>query len=113
MEVNSINISIPLGSCLGPLLFIIYINDLPQALLNSNVSMYSDDTSWCYQSLDINKLNEVINNDLEKLQKWFISTKQKHTMLRNKDLKLSLKIRDHELEVVHTTKYLGLQIDNS
>ena len=90
--------------------------------------MYADDTSLCYQSLDINKLNEVINNDLEKLQKWLmgnklslnamktqtmlISTKQKHTILRNQDLKLSLKTRDHELEVVDTTKYLGLQIDN-
>ena len=75
--------------------------------------MYADDTSLCYQSLDINKLNEVINNDLEKLQKWLMgnklslnamkaqsmlmSTKQKHTILRNQDLKLSLIIRDHEL----------------
>ena len=91
--------------------------------------MYANDISLCYQSLDINKLNEVIINDLEKLQKWFmgkkfspnamktqsmlISTKQKHTILRNQDLKLLLKIRDHELEVVDTTKYLGLQIDNS
>ena len=48
-EINSINIGIPQGSCLGPLLFIIYINDLPQAVLDSNVSMYADDTSLCYQ----------------------------------------------------------------
>ena len=70
--------------------------------------MYADDTSLSYQSLDINELNEVINNDLEKLQKWLIgnklpfnamktqstliSTMQKHTILRNQDLKLSLKI---------------------
>ena len=33
--------------------------------------------------------------------------------MRNHELKLSLKIRDHELEVVDTTKHLGLQIDNS
>ena len=42
-----------------------------------------------------------------------ISTKQKHTILRNQDPKLSLKIKAHELEVVDTTKYIGLQIDNS
>ena len=128
-EINSINIGIPQGSCLGPLSFIIYINDLPQAVLNSNIPMYANDISLCYQSLYINKLNEVIINDLEKLQKWFmgkkfslnamktqsmlISTKQKHTILRNQDQKLLLKIWDHELEVVDTTKYLGLQIDNA
>ena len=91
--------------------------------------MYADGTSLCYQSLDINHLNEVINDDLEKLEKWLmgnklslnamktqsmlISTKQKHTVLKNLKLKISLKIKDHELEVVDTTKYLGLQIDNS
>ena len=91
--------------------------------------MYANDISLCYQLLDINKLNEVIINDLEKLQKWFmgyqfslnamktqsmlISTKQQHTILWNQDLELSLKIRDHELEVIDTTKYLDLQIDNS
>ena len=128
-EINSINIGMPQGSCLCPFLFIIYINDLPHAVLDCNISMYADDTSLCCQSLDINQLNEVINNDLKKLQKWLIgnklslnvirtqsmliSTKQKQTILRNQDLKLSLKIRDHELEVVDTTKYLGLQIDNS
>ena len=105
-----------------------YINDLPQTIFDSIVSMYADDTSLCYESLDISKLNEVINNGLEKLQKWLIGsklslnamktqsmliTKQKHTILRNQDLKLSLKIRDNELEVVDTTTYLGLQIDNS
>ena len=129
LEFNSINIGIPQGSCLGPLLFIICINDLSQAVLDANISMYADDTLLCYQSLDINKLDEVSNNDLEKLQKWsmgkrlslnamktqsmLISTKQKHSILRNQGQNLSLKIGDHELEVVDTTKHLGLQIDNS
>ena len=119
-EINSINIGKPQGSCLGPLLFIMYINHLPLAVSDSSVSMYADDTSVCYQSLDINKLNEVINSDLERLQKWLmgtklslnamkiqsmlIFTKQKHVILRNLELKLSVDMRDHELEVVDTTK---------
>ena len=123
-EINSIIIGTPQGSYLGPLLFTIFINDVPQAVLDCNVSMYADDTSLCYESFDINKLYEVINNDLAKLQKWLlgnklsrnametqsmlISTKQKHTILRNLYLRFSLNIRDHELEVVDTAKSIGL-----
>ena len=119
----------PQGSCLGPLLFLIYINDLPRAVRNSNVSMYADDTSLCHQSRDINQLNEAINDDLTQVEKWLkgnklslnvmkthsmlISTKPKHKALKNKSESLKLNIRDNELEVVQKTKYLGLQIDNS
>jgi len=41
-------------SWLGALLFIVYINDIPQAVLDSNASMYADDTSLYSQSLNIN-----------------------------------------------------------
>ena len=48
-----------------------------------------------------------------KTQSMLISTKQKHSVLRNPKLKLSLKVKHHELEVVDTTKYLGSTIDKS
>ena len=49
-DIGDIDRSIPQGSCLGPLPFILYINDLPQAIKQSTISMYADDTSLCYQS---------------------------------------------------------------
>ena len=98
---------------MGPLLFLIYINDLPQAVQNSAVSMHADDTSLCYQSSDINVLNEAINNDLKQLDTWLqgnklslnvaktssmlVSTKQKHNILKSRNEDLDLKIRDNEL----------------
>ena len=128
-EVRDIETGVPQGSCLGPLLFLIYINDLPQAVQDSVVSMYADDTSLCYRSSDITQLNEAINNDLSKLDTWLqgnkltlnvakthsmlVSTKQKHKMLESQNEKLILKIRNKELDKVQNTKYLGLQIDSS
>ena len=91
--------------------------------------MYADDTSLCYQSSDINELNEAINNDLKQLDIWLqgnklflnvantnsmlVSTKQKHNILKSRNEDLDLKIRDNELEIIQKTKYLGVQIDNS
>ena len=128
-EIGDIEVDVPQGSCLGPLLFLVYINDRPQAVLDSNVSMYADDTSLSYQSHDMTRLNEAINSDLTKLDTWLqgnklslnvakthsmlISSKQKHSSLKGQNKHLKLKIRDNELDVVKKTKYLGLQVDCS
>ena len=68
-----------------------YINDLPLAVADSSVSMYADDTSLCNQPLDINKLNEVINSDLEKLQKWLISNKLSLNAMKTQSMLISTK----------------------
>ena len=127
--VEEINVGVPQGSCLGPLLFLIYINDLPQAVQKSSMSMYADDTSLCHQSSDIAQLNKAINSDLAQVEKWLkgnklslnvmkthsmlISTKPKHKTLENQGESLKLKIQDKELEIVQKSKYLGVQIDNT
>ena len=126
-DVGEIEVGVPQGSCLGPLLFLIYINDLSEAVQSSSVTMYADDTSLCHQSRDLTQLNEAINSDLSKLETWLqgnklslnvakthsmlISTKQKHKSLKSRNEALDLKIRDNEFEVVQKTKYLGVQID--
>ena len=128
-EIGDLETGVPQGSCLGPLLFLIYINDLPQAIQDSVVSMYADDTSLCYQSSDMTQLSAAINNDLKILDTWLqgnklalnvakthsmlLCTKQKRKILKSQGESMVLKICDNELEEVQNTKYLGVQIDSS
>ena len=109
-------IGVPQGSCLGPLLFLIYVNDLPRALKISRTSMFADDTCLYHQSSDVYLLNEAINKDLTDVDNWLkgnklslnvvkthsmlISTKRKLKGLKSKNESLRLKIRVDELEVV-------------
>ena len=128
-ETERIEVGVPQGSCLGPLLFLVYINDLPCAVKNSTTSMYADDTTLFFRSKNIEDLNEAINSDLRDLDSWLsgnklslnvaktqgmlICTKNKQRSLECTSESLCLKIRDNDLALVEKTKYLGVQVDNS
>ena len=66
-EINHVKVGVPQGSCLGPLLFLVYVNDLPFSIKSSTVSMYADDTSLFYRSKALTQLNEAMNHDFMSL----------------------------------------------
>ena len=74
-RICSLKCGVPQGTILGPLLFLIYINDLPNCLTSCQPRMYADDTHITYADVDVNSIQLNLNHDLGNLNKWLISNK--------------------------------------
>ncbi len=72
---SEINYGIPQGSILGPLLFLIYVNDLPNCVENSNIRMFADDTNLIASGKSIQQIESKINCNLINTKEWLLANK--------------------------------------
>ena len=114
MEVIS---GVPQGSVLGPLLFVIYINDLPEKILNSEIFLYADDTKVFRRIKDENdcrKLQEDLNRMNEWSKKWLLRFHPKKCNLMRigkTNIDTFQYTMDKDLNQIKVEKDLGVMID--
>ena len=114
---------VPQGSILGPLLFVLYINDLPQCLEKCSISMYADDTVIYYSASAFIDVQNVVQNDLEKITLWMFDNELILNESKTKSMLFgsAQRLRDvpnfdiylncMKLEQVFSFKYLGVTLD--
>ena len=118
-----INISIPQGSTLGPLLFILYINDIINVSNKLKMYLYADDSVILMSGKDINNIICLMNEELENINKWFrvnrltINSKKSNYIIFNKNKRIMnnqpLIINGREIERVKECRFLGVLLNES
>ena len=73
-EVSRISFGVPQGSILGPLLFLIYVNDMP-VTAKCNLFLYADDTCLVFQSKNVKDIEKQLNEDFANICDWFVDNK--------------------------------------
>ena len=125
-ETTAIYNGVPQGSILGPLLFILFLNDIHEHLINTKIIKYADDTVLYYSNEDINIIEGKLNEDLENISHYFDSNELIINLKKGKTEAMlfgtSKRIHSKQLSVYYKTriinfvqqyKYLDNIIDNT
>jgi hypothetical protein len=120
-----IKCGVPQGSILGPLFFLLYINDLPHCLNKTKPRLFADDTNLTASANSMTDLETAVNSDLENLRKWLIANKLSLNVAKTEFMLIGSKpmiknisdscpnvyIENIQIKQVHECKTLRVTID--
>ena len=122
-DPEPISIGVPQGSNLGPLLFILHVNDLPNVMNCCSMLMYADDTILFYTASKVNAVQERLNEELKVIECWlrqnnlFLNVYKTEAMvfgtspcLSNMD-SFTISVNGTSIKRVSQLKYLGVVFD--
>ena len=117
--IKKVTCGVPQGSILGPLLFLLYVNDLPNVSL-FDVRLFADDACLLLSNKDSVMLQKICDNELIKIHNWMkinklsINFEKTNFMIfskKRKKVKFNLDIEGNILNRVSNIKYLGIMIN--
>ena len=121
---QNIKHGVPQGSVLGPILFLIFLNDLARAIIYRKLYNCADDTAILYSNHNPKRLKKRINIDLNFLVQWLKANriqlnvvKTEVVLFKNRskrmDYNIKIKLDGKLMRFLKCTKYLGLLIDEN